>query len=73
VVRLWLLATLPLELYLIADTVAGWPINLSLVAFTAWYPLRALRRAGLMSVGPVPVGAVDAVERAVEEASPGTV
>src|SRR5919198_4946761 len=47
-VRLWLLFTLPLELYLVADTVAGWPINTSLVAFTAWYPLRQLRRCGLM-------------------------
>jgi hypothetical protein len=73
VVRLWLLANLPLELYLIADTVAGWPINLSLVAFTTWYPLRELRRAGFMSVAPVPISAVDAVELAVEEASPSTV
>ncbi len=73
VVRLWLLATLPLELYLIADTVAGWPINLSLVAFTMWYPLRALRRAGLVSAPVVPIGAMDAVELAVEEASPSTV
>jgi len=73
VVRLWLLATLPLELYLIADTVAGWPINVSLVAFTTWYPLRQLRRAGLVSVAPVPLSAADAVELAVEEASPSTV
>jgi hypothetical protein len=73
VVRLWLLANLPLELYLIADTVAGWPINVTLVAFTAWYPLRELRRAGFMSVTPVPISAIDAVELAVEEAAPGTV
>jgi intracellular septation protein A len=73
VVRLWLLANLPLGLYLIADTVAGWPINMSLVAFTTWYPLRELRRAGFMSVTPVPLSAADAVELAVEEASPGTV
>jgi intracellular septation protein A len=55
VVRLWLLATLPLELYLIADTVAGWPINIALVAFTTWFPLRQLRQAGLMgAVEPLP-------------------
>jgi intracellular septation protein A len=73
VVRLWLLATLPLELYLIADTVAGWPINASLVAFTAWYPLRQLRRAGLASGAPTPLSAADAVELVVEETSPSTV
>ena len=73
VVRLWLLANLPLELYLIADTVAGWPINVSLVAFTTWYPLRELRRAGFMSVVPVPISALDAVELGVEEAAPSTV
>ena len=73
VVRLWLLANLPLALYLIADTVAGWPINLGLVAFTTWYPLRELRRAGFMSVAPVPISAADAVELAVEESLPSTV
>lgn len=73
VVRLWLLATLPLELYLIADTVAGWPINVTLVAFTTWYPLRQLRRAGLASGAPKPISAVDAVELAVEETAPTTV
>ena len=73
VLRLWLLANLPLELYLIADTVAGWPINLSLVAFTTWYPLRELRRAGLMSSIPPQLSVVDAVELAVEESSPSTV
>jgi intracellular septation protein A len=72
VVRLWLLSTLPLELYLIADTVAGWPINTSLVAFTAWYPLRQLRRAGLMSVEPAVVD-LEEVELVVEETVPGTV
>ena len=72
VVRLWLLATLPLELYLIADTVAGWPINTSLVAFTAWYPLRRLRQAGLMTSAR-PVVDVEEVERVVDEAVPGTV
>jgi len=73
ILRLWLLATLPLEVYLIADTVAGWPINGSLIAITAWFPLRELRRAGFMSVAPVPIGAMDAVELAVEESSPSTV
>jgi hypothetical protein len=73
VVRLWLLATLPLELYLVADTVAGWPINVSLMTFTMWYPLRQLRQAGYMSVAPRPISAMDAVELAVEETAPTTV
>jgi hypothetical protein len=73
VVRLWLLNNLPLELYLIADTVAGWPINVSLVAFTAWYPLRELRRAGFMSVAPRDITTLDAMELAVEESAPTTV
>ncbi len=73
VVRLWLLNNLPLELYLIGDTVAGWPINISLATFTAWYPLRELRRAGFMSVAPREITALDAVELAVEEAAPTTV
>src|SRR5919201_6914558 len=73
VVRLWLLNNLPLELYLIADTVAGWPINVSLVAFTAWYPLRELRRAGVLSVAPRDITTLDAVELAVEESAPTTV
>ena len=68
-----LLANLPLELYLVADTVAGWPINVSLVVFTTWYPLRQLRRAGLMSGAPLPLSAMDAVELAVEESAPTTV
>jgi intracellular septation protein A len=73
-VRLWLLATLPLELYLIADTVAGWPINVCLVAFTVWYPLRRLREAGLLATAaPVVVDTVQAIELGVEEAAPGTV
>src|SRR5947208_1396245 len=72
-VRRRLLATLPSELYLIADTVAGWPINVSLVAFTTWYPLRQLRRAGLVSVAPTALSVADAVELAVEETAPSTV
>lgn len=75
VLRLWLLLylQLPLEVYLVVDTVAGWPINISLFAFTAWYPLRELRRAGFMSVRPRPVSVLDAVELAVEESAPSTV
>jgi len=73
VLRLWLLATLPLEVYLIADTVAGWPINGSLVAITAWFPLRELRRAGFMSVTPQPISTADEVELAIEESAPTTV
>ncbi len=73
VVRLWLLAHLPLGLYLIADTVSGWPINVTLVSFTTWYPLRELRRAGFMNVAPVAIDALDAVELAVEESAPTTV
>jgi intracellular septation protein A len=72
VIRLWLLAHLSLELYLIADTVSGWPINVSLVAFTTWYPLRALHRAGYMTE-PKALGTLDAVELAVEESAPTTV
>lgn len=73
VLRLWLLSVLPLEVYLIADTVAGWPINSGLVAFTAWYPLRCLRRAGYLEVQPRAISALDAVELAVEETAPTTV
>src|SRR5207244_918353 len=66
VVRLWLLNNLPLELYLIADTVAGWPINISLATLTAWYPLRELGRAGVMSVAPRELTALDAGEVGAE-------
>jgi hypothetical protein len=70
--RLWLLAHLPVEIYLIADTVAGWPINISLVAITTIVPLRMLRRAGYMAE-PRELGTMDAVELAVEETAPTTV
>src|SRR3984893_5155152 len=75
ILRLWLLlyVQLPLEVYLVVDTVAGWPINISLFAFTAWDPLRALRRAGFMSVAPRPISAIDAVELGIEESAPTTV
>lgn len=65
--RLWLLSALPLETYLVVNTVAGWPFSVGLVAFTVWYPLRAVRRAGLIA-GEPPLGDV---EEAVEEAAPG--
>jgi intracellular septation protein A len=71
--RLWLLDNLPLEWYLVTDTVAGWPINVSLVAFTTWFPLRELRRAGFMSVTPQPISTADAVDLAIEESAPTTV
>jgi len=75
ILRLVLLFNLQdqLALYLIADTVAGWPINISLVAFTTWFPLRELRRAGFMSIAPLPISALDAVELVVEETAPTTV
>jgi len=74
---LWLLNPRLLEpqslgLFLLADTVAGWPINVSLVAFTAWFPLRELRRAGHM-VAPRPLSPLEAVELAVEQAASRTV
>lgn len=48
-VRLWLLATLPFELYLVVDnTLAGWAFSATLVSFTVWYPLKELRRVGLL-------------------------
>jgi len=73
IVRLWLLVTLPLELYLIADTIASWPINISLVAFTTWFPLRQLQRAGLMRTRPLPGEVIEAAELLVEETASGTV
>jgi intracellular septation protein A len=72
ILRLWLLAHLPLELYLVADTVAGWPINVSLVAFTTWFPMRELARAGFMAA-PLPITPIEAVELVVEETAPRTV
>lgn len=74
-VRLWLLLYLQLDLpvYLVVDTMAGWPINMSQFVFTAWFPLRELRRAGFMSVTPRRIGVGDAVELAVEESAPTTV
>jgi intracellular septation protein A len=73
VVRLWLLSLgLDLSVYLVLDTVAGWPINISLVTFTTWYPLRAMRRAGFMTT-PRPLAPLDSVELIVEESAPTTV
>jgi intracellular septation protein A len=67
-VRLVLLAILPLEVYLVANTVAGWPFHAGLVILTVWYPLRALRHAGLLADAPPVVGDV---EEAVEETVAG--
>ena len=64
--RLWMLSVLPIEIYLVANTVAGWPFNVGLVGLTIWYPLRQLKRAGLMADA-----SVDGVEEAVEEAVAG--
>jgi hypothetical protein len=64
--RLWMLSVLPIEIYLVANTVAGWPFNVGLVALTVWYPLRQLGRAGLMTNAKV-----GDVEEAVEEAVAG--
>lgn len=74
VVRLWLISlwvadVLTLELYLVLNTVSGWPFNLGLVAFTVWYPVRAMKRAGLMESPPI--AAIADVEASVEEATPG--
>jgi len=73
VLRLWLLSLgLELSAYLVLDTVAGWPINISLVALTAWYPLRAMRRAGFMAHAHA-LAPIDSIELAVEESAPTTV
>lgn len=64
-VRLWLLFNLPLETYLVVNTLAGWSFSLTLVLFTIWYPLRALGRADLIAGRP----ALEGLE-AVEEAAP---
>ena len=66
--RLWLLSTLPIEAYLLGNTVAGWPFNAGLVALTVWYPLRQLRRAGLIAQVPVTGDVGEAVEEAVSGA-----
>lgn len=66
--RLWLLSSLPLELYLIVNTVSGWPFSLILVSLTVWYPMRFLRRAGLVATAEPQLRNVG---EAVEEAAPG--
>lgn len=65
---LWQQGVLPLEWYLVANTVSGWPINITLAAFTFWWPLRALDRAGLMAELPT-LGARE-VEDALTDAAP---
>ncbi len=52
--RLVLLTQLSLEAFLLVDTIAGWPINLAMVSFTVWYPLRTLRRAGMIEPEAMP-------------------
>lgn len=44
-IRLALLATLPLELFLVTNTVVISSLNMALLAFTLWYPLRAAKCA----------------------------
>jgi intracellular septation protein A len=63
--RLFLLSNLTLEGFLLVDTIAGWPINLTLVSFTVWYPLRVLSQAGLIHMQPPPV--IEAVEHVIEQ------
>ena len=61
--RIWLLTTLPLELYLIVDnTLVGWSFSAVMISFTVWYPLRTLKRAGLMAASPVTLDAVEVAE-----------
>jgi hypothetical protein len=31
---------------LLVDSVIGWPVSLTLIWFTGWYPLRVFRREG---------------------------
>jgi intracellular septation protein A len=52
--RLVFLTQLSLEPFLVVDTIVGWPINLAMVSFTVWYPLRTLGRAGLIEPEAVP-------------------
>ena len=44
--RLWLLAALPLEPFLIAITLFSLLLNAAMLALSFWWPLRAVRRAG---------------------------
>jgi intracellular septation protein A len=44
--RVLLVVHLPVDLFLVADTLMGWPVYLALIWFTAWYPLRVLRQDG---------------------------
>jgi intracellular septation protein A len=67
--RLTLMATLPLELYLVVDnTVVGWSFSMFLVSFSVWFPLRRLRQAGLIHE-TVPVDAGTAGEQAAAVAT----
>jgi hypothetical protein len=44
--RFWLVASLPVGVFLVVDSAIGWPMYLLLIWFSAWYPLRVLRRDG---------------------------
>lgn len=37
---------LSVELFLLIDSVVGWPVYAGLLWFTYWYPLSVLRRDG---------------------------
>ncbi|MFN0070916.1 MAG: VC0807 family protein [Chloroflexota bacterium] len=54
--RLLLLDALPLEIFLIANTVIITSMNVVLVAFTFWFALRAARRASAPDTRVIPVG-----------------
>lgn len=69
-VRLVLMATLPFAVYLVVDnTLVGWTFSATLVGFTVWYPLRELRRAGVLSNRSVPVDVAGAAEEAADVAA----
>jgi hypothetical protein len=44
--RVWLVANLAVGAFLLVDSVIGWPVYALLIWFSAWYPLRVLRRGG---------------------------
>jgi intracellular septation protein A len=46
--RLWLVASLQVGLFLLVDSVIGWPMYMAMLWFSAWYPLHVLRRDGLV-------------------------
>jgi intracellular septation protein A len=44
--RLWLVMNLAVGVFLLVDSVIGWPVYAVLIWFSAWYPLRVLRQSG---------------------------